>query len=253
MPRQCRLLAGPPAFAAQAVLAIIALLGLILKRQKEVPQRPIKVWGMDVSKQVVSTAAAHLAGMSIAIVLASTRVSECAWYFVAFSFDTTLGVAIALGLHTCAVRSARKMCSREPPNAVLLSIAECGHYGEPPSLSRLWPQLVEFTSAVLTARFCCGLLIFLLREALVHMAHVLDDLFQDRPTHLLFFVVIACPLTMNLLQALIQDHVLKRRRADTPPSEMDVAHRSSDNDQMHLISHHSISPCSGEDASKHVC
>lgn len=32
------------------------------------------------------------------------------------------------------------------------------------------------------------------------MAHVLDDLFQDRPTHLLFFVVIACPLTMNLLQ-----------------------------------------------------
>lgn len=68
--------------------------------------------------------------MSIAIVMAAQDyVSQCAWYFVAFTFDTTLGVAIALGLHTGAVSAARRLTLDEPRSPVLVSIAECGSYG----------------------------------------------------------------------------------------------------------------------------
>ena len=65
--------------------------------------------------------------MSIAIVLGSVRVSQCAWYFVAFTFDTTLGVAIALWLHTAAVNAAKRLTRGEPHSSVLMSIAECGN------------------------------------------------------------------------------------------------------------------------------
>ena len=75
-----------------------------------------------------------MAGLSIAFFLANQahhrHVSQCAWYFVAFTFDTTLGVAIALGLHTAAVKAAKRLVSEEPRSPVLISIAECGNYGE---------------------------------------------------------------------------------------------------------------------------
>ena len=56
------------------------------------------------------------AGLIIAVVASSSTghaTSECAWYFVAYTFDTTLGVTIAILLHRCA----RPAClpSRPPP------------------------------------------------------------------------------------------------------------------------------------------
>ena len=43
--------------------------------------------------------------------------------------------------------------------------------------------------------------IYLLRDALTHIAHILDHLFRGNTTALLYFVMIACPLTMNVIQA----------------------------------------------------
>ncbi|KAK9805878.1 hypothetical protein WJX73_000180 [Symbiochloris irregularis] len=224
-PEGCRLLVGPAAASAQLVLAVIAFVSLVYKRHTEKPQRPVSVWAMDVSKQVFSALVAHFAGMGIAIVLATqAHVSECAWYFVAFTFDTTLGVAIALGLHTAAVRTARHFTKKEKPHPVLLSIAECGNYGTPPSVWRLWPQLIEFSTAVLLARMLCGSLIILLRGSLAHIAGLLDSIFKVHTTAELFFVMIACPLTMNVLQAIIQDTVLKRHKhADAEADAADAA------------------------------
>lgn len=42
--------------------------------------------------------------------------------------------------------------------------------------------------------------IFLLEDALLHIAHVLDVVFHGNPTGQLYFVMIACPLAMNVLQ-----------------------------------------------------
>ena len=104
-----------------------------LDRQREHPRRPFNIWSLDVSKQVVSTAAAHFAGIFIAIWLASHAVSQCAWYFVAFSVDTTLGVCITVSLHKLALRKAQQACAantRSSADSWATSIAECGDYGE---------------------------------------------------------------------------------------------------------------------------
>lgn len=53
-------------------------------------------------------------------------------YFVAFSFDTTLGVSIAIIFHKAAVKWAKQMASRQGPDDMSWqkSLAECGSYGE---------------------------------------------------------------------------------------------------------------------------
>jgi len=85
-----------------------------------------------------------LAGLVIAVV-ASTRggreTSECAWYFVAFTFDTTLGVALAVAMHRLLVRAAKARlvaaAAADTAGAVkkrswAATIAVCGDYGAAP-------------------------------------------------------------------------------------------------------------------------
>ncbi|DBA99322.1 TPA: hypothetical protein ACH3X3_011928 [Trebouxia sp. C0006] len=153
-PTQCKLLTGPAAASAQLLLAIAAFSGLVYKRSLEHPQRPYKVWSMDVSKQVVSSAAAHVCGMIIAVLASRAQaheVSSCAWYFVAFSFDTTLGVSIAIIFHKAAVKWAKQIASRQGPEDISWqkALAECGSYGDPPSFKRFYIQLAEFSVAVI--------------------------------------------------------------------------------------------------------
>lgn len=52
-------------------------------------------------------------------------------YFVAFSFDTTLGVSIAIAFHKAAVRWAKQEASQQQPDSVTWqkTLAECGSYG----------------------------------------------------------------------------------------------------------------------------
>lgn len=42
--------------------------------------------------------------------------------------------------------------------------------------------------------------VLILRSSLVHVARLLDLIFDSRPLALLYFVMICCPLLMNLLQ-----------------------------------------------------
>jgi hypothetical protein len=67
---------------------------------------------MDVSKQLVSSGVAHMVGMLIAVLAqmhaGSAATSECSWYFVVFSVDTTLGVCLVLSFHELCVWLARR-------------------------------------------------------------------------------------------------------------------------------------------------
>lgn len=59
---ECRLL-GPFALIIQAALGALALLSLVYKRWRERPQRPLKVWAFDASKQVVGSMLLHVANL----------------------------------------------------------------------------------------------------------------------------------------------------------------------------------------------
>lgn len=52
---------------------------------------------------------------------------------------------------------------------------------------------------LLKPRIVC-LQVFMLRGLLIHIARALDSVFRGHPFALLYFVMLCCPLLMNLLQ-----------------------------------------------------
>lgn len=70
---ECRLL-GPFALFVQLALGGLALLSLVYKRWRERPQRPVKIWFFDVSKQVFGSVLVHIANVFMSM-LTSGRFS----------------------------------------------------------------------------------------------------------------------------------------------------------------------------------
>lgn len=123
---QCRLISGPAALSAQLLLLTIVLLSLLYKRNRETPRRSFTVWGMDVSKQLVSSAAAHVIAMAIAIVTqvyqvedGSKATSECSWYFVIYCVDSTLGMALVLIAHEVVLKVVQAYLTRTSQHSSL--------------------------------------------------------------------------------------------------------------------------------------
>lgn len=70
---ECRLL-GPFALFVQLALGALALTSLVYKRWRERPQRPIKIWFFDASKQVFGSVLVHVANVFMSM-LTSGRFS----------------------------------------------------------------------------------------------------------------------------------------------------------------------------------
>lgn len=92
---ECRLL-GPFSLLVQAALGALALLSLVYKRWRERPQRPIKVWAFDVSKQVFGSAMLHLANLLMSMFSAgqfdlqsSLKPNPCSFYLLNLGIDVS--------------------------------------------------------------------------------------------------------------------------------------------------------------------
>lgn len=70
---ECRLM-GPFSLVIQAALGALALLSLVYKRWRERPQRPVKIWFFDASKQVFGSVLVHIANIFMSM-LTSGRFS----------------------------------------------------------------------------------------------------------------------------------------------------------------------------------
>lgn len=70
---ECRLL-GPFALLVQLALGGLALMSLVYKRWRERPQRPLKIWFFDASKQVFGSVLVHIANVFMSM-LTSGRFS----------------------------------------------------------------------------------------------------------------------------------------------------------------------------------
>ncbi|CAD7703251.1 unnamed protein product [Ostreobium quekettii] len=231
---QCYLLRGVASYVAQVCLLVFVLLSLAYKRHCESPKRPVKVWALDVGKQAVSAGFSHLCNMAIAKYVAKSA-SPCAWYFLVFTIDTTLGVSLAVLIHRLFIHGAKRLQRRhrfqhlsDSDNSVGAfehwwdSIAKCGNYGDPPSLITWSWQMAEWTLATIIARAFCAWLIVVTRGGGSQVARLLDHAFEGHPDWELFFVMVMCPIGMNLAQAWIQDAVLKRRKEVAQNSQIEL-------------------------------
>lgn len=93
---ECRLL-GPFSLLVQAALGALALLSLVYKRWKERPQRPVKVWAFDVSKQVFGSAMLHLANLLMSMfsaghfeITSTYTPNPCSFYLLNLGIDVSL-------------------------------------------------------------------------------------------------------------------------------------------------------------------
>lgn len=83
----------------QLVLAALSFSVLILKRYKEHPKRPWRIWAMDTSKQGVSQLIAHFINVGISLLLSNHLDNDaCIWYFTTNVLDNTVGVFICCGV-----------------------------------------------------------------------------------------------------------------------------------------------------------
>lgn len=66
---ECQLL-GPFALFIQGALGLVAILSLVWKRYFERPQRPVKIWFFDVSKQIFGSVLLHIANLLMSMLSA---------------------------------------------------------------------------------------------------------------------------------------------------------------------------------------
>ncbi len=96
---ECRLL-GPFALIIQASLGALALLSLVYKRWRERPQRPLKVWAFDASKQVVGSMLLHVANLLMSMLSSGKfsvtptttddyQANPCSFYLLNLAIDVS--------------------------------------------------------------------------------------------------------------------------------------------------------------------
>jgi hypothetical protein len=187
-------------------------------------QRGWKVWGMDVTKQGTSGVAAHVAGIVNSYLLndADDGGNACSWYFISFTFDTTLGVIIGyILLHLLqeaskkAEWSSLQATGNYKRTSTTMSAAGQGCVEKdwcPTGVDGMvwFKQMISWCLITLVARAFVGCVLFLNRSWLVHIARVVAEPFTCEPTVLLVLVMLGCPLCLNALQLV---------RATPPPPQ----------------------------------
>ena len=97
---ECRLL-GPFALFIQGALGGLALLSLVYKRWRERPQRPVKIWAFDASKQVFGSVLLHIANLLMSLLSAGQltvppsvtneyQPNPCSFYLLNLAIDVSL-------------------------------------------------------------------------------------------------------------------------------------------------------------------
>jgi len=94
---ECKLL-GPFALFVQGALGLLALLSLVFKRWRERPQRPVKIWTFDASKQIVGSALLHAANLLMSMLSSGEltvkadhyQANPCSFYLLNLAIDVSL-------------------------------------------------------------------------------------------------------------------------------------------------------------------
>jgi len=103
-------LLGPFAVFIQGALGALALLSLVYKRWRERPQRPLKIWGFDVSKQVVGSILLHIANLLMSMLSSgqlavkhlkggSTKANPCSFYLLNLAIDVSAIILVRAEEH----------------------------------------------------------------------------------------------------------------------------------------------------------
>ncbi|KAF9879308.1 hypothetical protein CkaCkLH20_03541 [Colletotrichum karsti] len=254
---ECSLL-GSFALIVQAALGGLALLSLVYKRWRERPQRPVKIWFFDVSKQVFGSVLVHIANVFMSM-LTSGRFSvtldpatttnvrrlvtrdedytpnPCSFYLLNLAIDTTIGIPILIVL----LRILTGLAAYTPMGKPAESI-KSGHYGTPPN-AWWWLKQSTIYFCGLFGMKLCVLIIFLLLPWISRVGDWALRWTEGNEQLQIFFVMMFFPLIMNALQYYIIDSFIKQ-----PQTEHE---RVPDEDPEWSSRHSGVSPYDDRDES----
>eukprot|EP01105_Mastigella_eilhardi_P021064 TRINITY_DN506_c0_g1_i1.p1 TRINITY_DN506_c0_g1~~TRINITY_DN506_c0_g1_i1.p1 ORF type:complete len:249 (-),score=73.95 TRINITY_DN506_c0_g1_i1:538-1284(-) len=205
----CKVLGGVFADLVQLVLGCVAVCSLTLKRVREKPRRPWRTFCLDASKNAAAALLAHFTGMAVAIGVAHVSGSgdQCAWYFVAYLYDVTVGTTLSYAL----LRSTGLVAA-----ALAIDALVQGDYGEPFAWERFAAQLAVWCGCVVAARAADALVLFALRGTLAPACLFVAMPFAGHPRLFLVTVMVLCPVVLNAAQMWLSDHFLKAHQAQQP-------------------------------------
>ncbi|EPS31206.1 hypothetical protein PDE_06161 [Penicillium oxalicum 114-2] len=207
---ECKLL-GPFSLLVQAALGALALSSLVYKRWRERPQRPLKVWAFDASKQVFGSGLLHLANLLLSMFSAGElgirkayKPNPCSIYLLNLGIDTTLGIPILImilrGLNYIAFYTPLA----NPPESI-----ESGNYGQPPRALWWLKQSMIYFIGLLGMKICVFFLISLF-PFIIKVGDWALGWTEGNTALQIAFVMLLFPVIMNALQYYIIDHFIKK-------------------------------------------
>ncbi|CAG8550864.1 6321_t:CDS:2 [Ambispora leptoticha] len=192
------------AILIQILLGTIAFSTLIYKRHRERPQRPVKIWLFDVSKQVIGACMMHGLNLLASLIAGKNEqevTNPCVWYFLNIFMDCTLGVFVLFlllkllhtGLTSLGIQGLRS-----------------GDYDMPPRRAWWLKQLAIFLVSLFTMKMIIVLVIQIAPFLFKFGAWAINWTESD-PKLQIVFVMLIFPLIMNIVQFWLVDQVIKKR------------------------------------------
>ncbi|KAH6644172.1 FK506-binding protein 2 precursor [Boeremia exigua] len=219
---ECNLL-GDFALLVQGALGLLAVSSLAVKRLREHPRRPLKIWFFDVSKQVFGSVLLHLANIlmsmlssgqfdvaaqtaAAAAAAASDKGDEpnpCSFYLLNLAIDTTLGIPILVLLLNLLHRAFLHTPLANPPESI-----RSGNYGHPPRATWWLKQSFIYFLGLIGMKLCV-LVIFALLPWIAWVGDWALRWTEGNTALQIAFVMFVFPLVMNALQYWIVDGFIK--------------------------------------------
>jgi len=212
----CRLM-GPFSIVIQGALGALALLSLVYKRWRERPQRPVKIWAFDVSKQVFGSLLLHLVNLLISMVSSGSltvkpgeyQANPCSFYLLNLAIDTTIGIPILIVLLRVFTIIAGRTRLGQPPESI-----RSGNYGDPPNVKWWLKQMLIYFVGLLGMKFCV-VVFFKICPWIVEVGDWALGWTEGNDVLQIFFVMLLFPVIMNALQYYIVDSFIKMKEDPT--------------------------------------
>lgn len=227
---------GPFAILVQGALGALALLSLVYKRWRERPQRPIKIWAFDASKQVFGTLLLHLANLLMSMFSAGEiqaqlakaaaksvgagdgedenwRPNPCSFYLLNLGIDTTIGIPILILILKVLTVGASKTPLANPPESI-----KSGWYGDPPRATWWLKQSIIYFLGLLGMKICV-FIIFELCPWIVVVGDWALKWTEGNTALQIAFVMLIFPLIMNAFQYYVIDTFIKKKPDAEEPKQ----------------------------------
>ncbi|RDW77947.1 hypothetical protein BP5796_05799 [Coleophoma crateriformis] len=208
---ECKLL-GPFAILVQGALGSCALLALVYKRWRERPQRPLKIWTFDVSKQVVGSILVHMANLLMSMMSSGQfdlkgeySPNPCSFYLLNLAIDTTIGIPILIVLLRIFTGLFSMTSFGEPRESI-----ESGHYGTPPRVWWWFKQCIIYFLGLMGMKLCV-LIIFLVLPWISRVGDWALGWTEGNEVLQVLFVMLVFPVIMNATQYYIIDSFIKNQ------------------------------------------